>query len=554
MKKALSFLLGLALCVNLSAQTKTISGRVVDKASEPVIGASVIELGTAGNGTITDIDGNFSLKINAGNNVQVSYIGYKSMIVDVKTGNFFNVVLEEDAQKLDEVVVTGYGSSQTRARSTNSIAKVDNQKLSSGVFSNPAQALSGAVSGLRVVQNSGNPGATPSITLRGGTNLDGSGSPLVIVDGQIRGSMSDINPEDIEDMQVMKDAGATAIYGARANNGVILIKTKSGKAGTSEINLKVKVGANYLNNPYEFADAQTYLTWMRPAYVKANNIWYKADGTGVGYATNIATLQGSQPYGTGNAYFAADGVTPLANTTNSIWSTMYLNDQNRFLLDKGWQTMKDPVYDFLKNKYPNDPNIKEDLIFKNTNPADYNFINPSYTQDYNLNMSGGNDNGHYYAGIGYNNSQGLPVSSFYKRYSFIFNGDYKIKPWLTSISSFNFNRANWQSMPGSQGSEANYFSRVLSLPPTVRFETEDGTPLLGNNSGDGNQNFQDDKFFVFNQTDKFTFSQAFKVDFSKSLFLKLTANWFYSEGYNETFNPDSAIEKNHYFYALNPNA
>lgn len=132
MKKALSFLLGLALCVNLSAQTKTISGRVVDKASEPVIGASVIELGTAGNGTITDIDGNFSLKINAGNNVQVSYIGYKSMIVDVKTGNFFNVVLEEDAQKLDEVVVTGYGSSQTRARSTNSIAKVDNQKLSSG--------------------------------------------------------------------------------------------------------------------------------------------------------------------------------------------------------------------------------------------------------------------------------------------------------------------------------------------------------------------------------------------------------------------------------------
>ncbi len=538
MKKTLSFLLGLALCVNLSAQTKTISGRVVDKTSEPVIGASVIELGTAGNGTITDIDGNFSLKINSGNNVQVSYIGYKSMIVDVKTGNFFNVTLEEDAQKLDEVVVTGYGSSQTRARSTNSIAKVDNQKLSSGVFSNPAQALSGAVSGLRVVQNSGNPGATPSITLRGGTNLDGSGSPLVIVDGQIRGSMSDINPEDIEDMQVMKDAGATAIYGARANNGVILIKTKSGKAGTSEINLKVKVGANYLNNPYEFADAQTYLTWMRPAYVKANNVWYKADGTGVGYATNIATLQGSQPYGTGNAYFAADGVTPLANTTNSIWSTMYLNDQNKFLLDKGWQSMKDPVYDFLKNKYPNDPNIKEDLIFKNTNPADYNFINPSYTQDYNLNMSGGNDNGHYYAGIGYNNSQGLPVSSFYKRYSFIFNGDYKIKPWLTSISSFNFNRANWQSMPGSQGSEANYFSRVLSLPPTVRFETEDGTPLLGNSSSDGNQNFQEEKFFVFNQTDKFTFSQAFKIDFSKSLFLKLTANWFYNEGYNETFNKD----------------
>ncbi len=554
MKKALSFLLGLVLCLDVSAQTKTITGRVVDKTSEPVIGASVIELGTAGNGTITDLDGNFSLKINAGNNVQVSYIGYKSMIVDVKTGTFFNIVLIEDAQKLDEVVVTGYGSTQTRARSTNSIAKVDNQKLTSGVFSNPAQALSGAVSGLRVVQTSGNPGAIPSITLRGGTNLDGSGSPLVIIDGQIRTSMSDINPEDIEDMQVMKDAGATAIYGARANNGVILIKTKSGKAGTSEINLKVKMGANYLNNPYEFVDAQTYLTWMRPAYVKANNVWYKADGTGVGYATNIATLTGSQPYGTGNAYFAADGVTPLVNTTNSIWSTMYLSDQNKFLLDKGWQTMKDPVYAFLKSKYPNDPSIKEDLIFKNTNPSDYNFKNPSYTQDYNLNMSGGNDNGHYYAGIGYNYSQGLPVSSYYKRYSFILNGDYKIKPWLTSISSFNFNRANWQSMPGSQGSEANYFSRVLSLPPTVRFVSEDGLPLLGNNSGDGNQNYQEEKFFVFNQSDKFTMNQSFKIDFTKELFLKLSANLYYSEGVNETFNRDyrtspTAFNTTRYSYA-----
>ncbi len=235
MKKALSFLLGLALCINLSAQTKTISGRVVDKNSEPVIGASVIELGTAGNGTITDLDGKFSLKINAGNNVQVSYIGYKSMIVDVKTGTFFNIVLIEDAQKLDEVVVTGYGSSQTRARSTNSIAKVDNQKLSSGVFSNPAQALSGAVSGLRVVQTSGNPGAIPSITLRGGTNLDGTGSPLIIIDGQIRSSMSDINPENIEDMQVMKDAGATAIYGARANNGVSLLKQNQVNRGLPKL-------------------------------------------------------------------------------------------------------------------------------------------------------------------------------------------------------------------------------------------------------------------------------------------------------------------------------
>lgn len=554
MKKSFFFLLSFLLSINLMAQTKTISGKIVDSTNEALIGASVIEVGVTGNGTITDIDGNFTLKVQNGSSIQVSYIGYQNQIISVRDGVKFNIVMQADAQSLDELVVTGYGSTQTKARSTNSIAKVDNQKLSTGVFSNPAQALAGAVSGLRVVQSSGNPGATPNITLRGGTNLDGTGSPLVIVDGQVRGSLSDINPEDIEDMQVMKDAGATAIYGARANNGVILIKTKGGKAGASEINVKVKVGANYLNNPYEFADAATYLQWMRPAYVKANNIWYKGDGTGVGYATNIATLSGAQPYGTGNAYFAADGTTPLVNTANSVWSTMYLTDQNRFLLDKGWQTMKDPVYAFLKAKYPNDATIQEDLIFKNTSPADYNFNNPSYTQDYNLNMSGGNENGHYYAGIGYNNSQGLPISSYYKRYSFVLNGDYKIKPWLTSTSSFNFNRANWQSMPGSQGSEANYFSRVLSLPPTVRFVGEDGTARLGNNSGDGNQNYQEEQFFVFNQTDKFTMNQSFKIDFTKSLFLKLSANLYYSEGVSETFNKDfrtspTAFNTNRYSYA-----
>lgn len=518
---------------------KMVKGTVTDAADGSTIpGVNVVVKGTTV-GTLTDIDGNYTLSVPAGKDeISFSMVGYATVTFTVGNKSVINVALKTSVQALDEVVVTGYGGTQTRSRSTNSIAKVDSKKLSSGVFSNPAQALSGAVTGLRVVQTSGNPGATPNIILRGGTNLDGSGSPLVIVDGQIRGSLSDINPEDVEDMQVMKDAGATAIYGARANNGVILIKTKTGKAGQSEINVKVKVGANYLNNPYDFADAETYLTWQRPAYVKANNIWKKADGTGVGYATNISTLTGAQPYGTGNAYFAADGTTPLVNTTNSIWSTMYLTDQNKFLLNQGWQQMKDPVYAFLKALYPNDATISENLLFKNTTPADYNFKNPSYTQDYNINMSGGNDKGHYYAGIGYNNSEGLPISSYYKRYSFILNGDYQIKSWLNSASSFNFNRANWQAMPGSNTSEANYFSRVISLPPTVRFTSEDGTPRLGNNSGDGNQSFQNDLFFVFNQTDKFTMNQSFKIDFTKNLFLKLSANIYYSEAYNETFNRD----------------
>jgi TonB-dependent SusC/RagA subfamily outer membrane receptor len=306
----------------ICAQNITVRGNVVDEQKEPLIGVSVKIQGTT-IGTVTDYDGNFELpNVPPEGKLEFSYVGMKTLIVPVNGRTMINVTMQEDVEMLEEVVITGYGGTQLRSRSTHSIAKVENKKLEVGIFSNPGQALSGAVSGLRVVQYSGNPGATPTIVLRGGTNLDGSGSPLVIVDGQVRGSLSDINPEDIENMQVMKDAGATAIYGARANNGVILIQTKRGKKGVSEMNFKMKVGANYLNLPYEFCNAEEYLTWMRPSYVKSAQIWQRENGTWVGYSNPI-TLTGTQPYGTGNAYFADDGVTPLENTMNSVWSTMY---------------------------------------------------------------------------------------------------------------------------------------------------------------------------------------------------------------------------------------
>lgn len=133
------------------------------------------------------------------------------------------------------------------------------------------------------------------------------------------------------------------------------------------------------------------------------------------------------------------------------------------------------------------------LIFKDSNPADYNLNNPSQTQDYNINFSGGNEKGKYYAGLGYNKSNGLPINSFYERYSFVFNGSYNISDWLSASSNFNYNRANWENMPASQASEGSYFGRIMSAPPTTRFEDEDGNPMLGPNSSDGNQSFQNEK-------------------------------------------------------------
>lgn len=506
MKRTVFMLFCLLCSIGMMAQKKTITGVVKDATGETVIGASVVETGTT-NGTITDFDGNFSLTVAENGSIQVSFIGYATQTISVKGKTAFDIVLKEDTEMLGEVVVTGYGGKQLRTKVTNSISKVNNEALTTGVHSNPAQALSGAVSGLRVVQSSGNPGAKPSIVLRGGTNFQGDASlnePLVMVDGQIRTSgMSDINPEDIESMEVLKDAGATAIYGARASNGVILITTKSGKEGRAEVNLKARFGLNFVNLPHEFVGARDYLYWMRTAY--ANTPWAPK-----------GNLTGATPLGTGNDI----------NNPGMQWNVMGYKPEYDYLLQKGWEKMEDPI------------NPGQYLIFKDTNVQDYNFNDPAITQDYNINFSGGNDKGTYYAGVGYNKSEGIPVTSFYERYSFIFNGSYKLTKWLKATSNFTYNRANWDSMPGSQTSEANYFGRILSVPATARYEDEEGNPLLGPNTGDGNQTFQSGQWTEDNQSDKFTMVQKLDVDITKDLTLTASANWFYDESVQEWFTKD----------------
>ncbi len=205
---------------------------------------------------------------------------------------------------------------------------------------------------------------------------------------------------------------------------------------------------------------------------------------------------------------------------------MNLNDDNKFLLEKGWKTMPDPI------------NSQNTLIYRETDIAKYSFVDPSFTQDYNINMSGGNDRGTYYAGVGYNHSEGLPITSFYERLSFVLNGSYKVTDWLTSKSNFNYNRADWNSMPPTQTSEANYFGRIQSIPPTARFEDEDGNMLLGANSGDGNQSYQAHRFMRDNQTDKFTMIQSFEAKFLKDFTARASAQWYYDEGFYESFNKD----------------
>lgn len=432
-------------------QKKMCSGVVKDAMGETVIGASIIVKGTT-NGCITDVDGKFALSgVNVGDVLQVSFVGYSTQ--EVKwNGKPLEIVMQDDTQVLDVVLVTAYGGRQLRSKVTNSIAKVEEEVFSTGIHTNPAQALSGAVSGLRVQQTSGNPGDVPTMVLRGGTNLDGTGSPLVVVDGQVREDLGDINPEDVESMEIMKDAGATAIYGARANNGVILVTTKRGKEGHSEINFKAKLGLNYFRDTWNFLNGGDYLYYQRLAWQRAGQIYQFSDGSWLGTAS-LENLKGAQPYGTGNIYFNSDGTIADGNkVSNANWSPMIYTDEYAFLLDKGWKTMIDPVYG-------------DKIIYKEFDLRDTNIKNCAISQDYNLSISGGNAKGNYYASFGYNDSKGNAVGNYYKRFSFMLNADYKVREWLTSLSTFSFvdskNYGVYQSSVKEEQDIANYFSRVL---------------------------------------------------------------------------------------------
>ena len=236
MKKVLFILLGCLLSFNVMAQVKAISGLVTDVTGEPVIGASVVEVGTT-NGVITDLNGKFSLKVAPNSQFLVSYIGYKQQTIKVGSESTYNIVLKEDAEVLDEVVVVGYGS-QKKVNVTGAVGMVSAEALEARPVANASQALQGVVPGLNLTvgNNGGALDGTLNMNIRGaGTIGDGSGSsPLVLIDG-IEGDLNTVNPNDIESVSVLKDAASASIYGARASFGVILVTTKSGKSGKTNV-------------------------------------------------------------------------------------------------------------------------------------------------------------------------------------------------------------------------------------------------------------------------------------------------------------------------------
>ena len=235
------FLLAVCLLSTLSihAQSFTVTGKVIDNTGLEVIGANISIKGSAGVGTITNIDGQYTLNVNnpAKDVLVISYIGMKTQEIAIKGQKQINVTLQEDSKVLDEVVVIGYGTAK-RGDLTGSVVSVKNEDLMQTPTSDVAQALAGRVAGVQIMQSEGEPGASVSIRVRGGISITQSNEPLYIIDGfPTEDGMSSLDPADIESIDVLKDASATAIYGARGANGVVVITTKSGAKGEGKATL-----------------------------------------------------------------------------------------------------------------------------------------------------------------------------------------------------------------------------------------------------------------------------------------------------------------------------
>lgn len=242
-------------------KNKLITGIVTDENGDPIVGANIIEKGT-NNGVVTDVDGKFTLNVGEKAILEVSYIGYNKETIPVLAKSFYSIILKEDTEFLDEVVVIGYGTVK-KSDLTGSVSSVKSSELTAIPSGTVLQALQGRSSGLQVKQNSGSPGGSISVRIRGTNSIQGSNEPLYVIDGFPSSSTNPtiVDNSDIESIEILKDASAIAIYGSRGANGVVMITTKKGKAGKTKVDFETTVGFQSLRKKLEMMNAREYATF-----------------------------------------------------------------------------------------------------------------------------------------------------------------------------------------------------------------------------------------------------------------------------------------------------
>ncbi|WP_080903232.1 TonB-dependent receptor [Parabacteroides sp. Marseille-P3160] len=417
----------------LSAQEISVSGSVVDDQDSPLIGVSVMEKGTS-NGTITDLDGKFSIRTKVNSVLVFSYIGYTSQNVVAKDSNL-KIILKLSSVELDDIVVVAYGT-QSRRTLTSSVSKVNTKELENMSVTNVMDALKGKVAGARIYSNSGQPGEAPNIVIRGGSSINKSNSPLILVDGFERG-YNEINPNDIESIQVLKDAASTALYGSRASNGIILITTKGGSSTSGpKVTFQADFSLQNIERYYDLCNAEEYLSIIRPSVARGPNAkWLEQDN---------------------NAYSGY-------NTAISSYTTRYLQSGEN--VPVGWKSMIDPL----------DPS--KTLVFQDNDMLDIAF-NSALRQNYYLSVDGGDSKIKYSTSVGFTDDEGVAMSTGWKRFSARGLVDYAIRKNLRIFSNIGYQRSTTEDY----SSQANAISRSLYLPPTQKIYNDDGSFSKGVNA------------------------------------------------------------------------
>jgi len=430
------------------AQGKTITGKVTSATDGSTIpGVQVVVKGTT-TGITTDMNGEYSLMVpQSATILEFSYIGMIKQEVALTGQTVINVVMKDDMLLLDEVVVVGYGTT-TKQSFTGTVKTIKSENVESKSISNVSQALAGEVAGVTVINTSGQPGTTATIRVRGLGSVNGNRDPLYVLDGvPFSGSLNSINPNDIESTTILKDATATAIYGSRGANGVILLTTKSGKAGTSVIEIDFKTGVNVSglprNSVIESPEQYIGLSW-EALYNKA------------------VALNNADPTAYANStLFSANGIAERFN----MW-----NASGADLIDPVTRTVRPGV----TRKYT--PENWEDYGFQNSARTEASII-----------MRGGTDKSKYFSSFGYLNDVGYVINTDFKRYNATVSLEQKVKPWLTTNVKLSYSGTKTTANGQSEDSNSVFWF-VDNIPPIFPlFLRDDNGNIIADPIYGGNQ-------------------------------------------------------------------
>lgn len=418
-----------------SDRNVTVTGTVTDATDEPVIGASVVEKGTKSNGTITDMNGNFTLRVTSAEvELEISYIGFHTQKIKAVKGKKISVVLQEDTKVLDEVVVVGYGT-QSKKTLTGAVSMMNMDDIEATTVTTVSHALAGKAAGLKVNLQSAQPGGGSKFRIRGEASTGAGNEPLFVIDGFPVSSgytldsgniynagttdnvLESLNPDDIESISVLKDAASTAIYGARAGHGVILITTKRGKSGKPSVSYSASGSIQNIRANYDVLDAAQFMDMYNKQTYEKYLIQY---GLGIykGYVTTDETPTGFTPG--------------------------YTNDELKYVKGTDW--------------------LKE-------------VTRLGYMQQHNLSINGGTDSMRYMASINYMDQDGVVKNNGTSRFSVRLNFDYDINKYVSVGITSTYSQNKYDNVPLGDGE--NEYSGVLTSAirynPALPVYDEDGS-------------------------------------------------------------------------------